>query len=373
VGKAGKNAAEITNSEIAEWLALEAEEAEGILIKAFRRASRSALLWPIEAASLLASGRSLTELANVGPFIEKTILRWFETPPVISKPSPLRRDFFTLSEARAILKRTGLGFPRGDLQMHTVSSDGAGSVMDMAEAGLQLGYEYIAVTDHSKGLKIAGGMDETELREQGEEISAVNSQLASRGFRVLRSIEMNLNPRGEGDMEPEALAELDLVVGSFHSRLRVTEDQTERYLAALRNPQVHILGHPRGRIYNFRIGLSADWPRVFDEAARLEKAVEIDAYPDRQDLDVKLLKIARDSGVKLAIDTDAHSPAQLMFIELGLAAAAAAKFPVERIVNLMPVDQLLAWTKGAKKPRRPRTRMGKRQSGAFSTSPKVVP
>ena len=115
---------------------------------------------------------------------------------------------------------------------------------------------------------------------------AVNRSLESAGhqLRVLRSIELNLNPAGEGDIEPQALAELDVVIGCFHSALRRKEDQTERYLAALRNPTTQILGHPRGRIYNYRAGLSADWPHVFALAAELDKAVEIDAYPDRQDL-----------------------------------------------------------------------------------------
>src|SRR5437764_11506412 len=116
---------------------------------------------------------------------------------------------------------------------------------------------------------------------------------------------MNLYPLGEGDIEPAALRSLDIVLGSFHSALGRKEDQTERFLAAIRNPNIQILGHPRGRIYNFRLGLRADWARVFAVAADLDKAVELDAYPDRQDLDVKLLKLARDSGVKLAIDTDA--------------------------------------------------------------------
>ena len=149
---------------------------------------------------------------------------------------------------------------------------------------------YIAITDHSKGLKIAGGIDEMALAKQGEEIAAVNAATQSSGGKitVLRSIEMNLNPRGEGDMEPESLRQLDLVLGSFHSSLRKMEDQTDRYLSALRNPDVHVLGHPRGRIYDFRLGLTADWMRVFAEAARLDKAVEIDSYPDRQDLNLTL-------------------------------------------------------------------------------------
>ena len=152
--------------------------------------------------------------------------------------------------------------------MHTHWSDGSGTVAEMATAANERGYEYIAITDHSKGLKIAGGIDEASLRAQGREIAAVNKSISRSGEKltVLRSIEMNLNPRGEGDMNPRSLSGLDLVLGSFHSALRATSDQTERYVAALRNPHIQILGHPRGRIYNYRLGLNADWPRVFAEA-----------------------------------------------------------------------------------------------------------
>ena len=144
--------------------------------------------------------------------------------------------------------------------MHTHWSDGSGSITEMARAGLERGYEYIAITDHSKGLKIAGGIDELALARQGDEIDSWNKANQRTSFRVLRSIEVNLSPQGEGDMDPAALKRLDLVLGSFHSALRKKEDQTDRYLAALRNPEIQILGHPRGRIYNFRFGLKADWP-----------------------------------------------------------------------------------------------------------------
>jgi histidinol phosphatase-like PHP family hydrolase len=159
---------------------------------------------------------------------------------------------------------------------------------------------------------------------------------------------MNLNPRGEGDMSPDSLESLDIVLGSFHSALRKTEDQTERYLAALRNPHVHILGHPRGRIYNFRVGLKADWPRVFAEAARLDKALEIDCYPDRQDLNVKLLKLARAHGMHISLGTDAHHGWQLEFIDLGLAASLRAKIPPDRILNFMPILELKAWAQSVR-------------------------
>jgi len=233
----------------------------------------------------------------------------------------------------------------GDLQMHSRWSDGSGTIAEMADAASERSYEYIAITDHSKGLKIAGGIDEHHLEKQGAEIAKLNTALRKSGRKlvVLRSIEMNLNRRGEGDMSPESLSALDLVLGSFHSSLRIVEDQTDRYLAALRNSQIQVLGHPRGRIYNFRIGLSADWPRVFAEATRLDKALEIDCYPDRQDLNVSLLKIAREHGTRISLGTDAHHPWQLEFIELGLAAAIQAKIPAERIVNFMPIPHLKAW------------------------------
>src|SRR5216117_1278463 len=154
---------------------------------------------------------------------------------------------------------------------------------------------------------------------------------------------MNLNRRGEGDMSPESLLALDLVLASFHSSLRIVEDQTDRYLAALRNQHIQILGHPRGRIYNFRIGLRAYWPRVFAEATQLDKALEVDCYPDRQDLNLALLKIARKHGTRISLGTDAHHPWQLEFIELGLAAALQAKIPTERIVNFMSILDLKRW------------------------------
>ena len=186
--------------------------------------------------------------------------------------------------------------------MHTAWSDGSGSIEDMARAASARDYEYIAITDHSKGLKIAGGITEDELQRQGMEIEEVKKphDEGSR-VRVLRSIERNLDPHGRGDMEPDSLRRLDLVLGCFHSSLRKKEDQTERYLAALRNPNIHIIGHPRGRIYNYRLGLTADWARVFDVAAELDKAVEIDGYPDRQDLSLDLVKLAKKSGCRISL------------------------------------------------------------------------
>jgi len=344
----------LTNTELAELLARQSEIESGILVRAFRRAARNALSWRESAATLVAQNRSLVELSAIGPFIEKRVRHWIENPkPALGTNPPIRRDFFALADARSFLERKPEWERslRGDLQMHTCWSDGSGTVAAMAAAARERGYEYIAITDHSKGLKIAGGIDERAVPRQGREIAETNRAISRSGGKltVLRSIEMNLNPRGEGDMDPKSLSGLNLVLGSFHSSLRRTDDQTERYLAALRNPHIQILGHPRGRIYNFRLGLKADWPRVFAEAARLDKAVEIDCYPDRQDLNLTSLKLARAAGTRVSLGTDAHHPWQLEFIQLGLASALRARIPAERIINFMSAQRIKRWIAGLRR------------------------
>ena len=337
----------LRNQNIAELLATAAESAKQPLQKALRRASRKAFLWPEEATTLVSQGRSLEELAGVGPALSKIIGRWIDDPPDIPTPPEIRQGFLTLPQSQSILQSNPSWAQqlRGDLQMHTVWSDGGDSIADMAKAGAERGYEFIAITDHAKGLKIAGGINEEQLALQAEEISQVNDVMAAAGqpIRVLRSIELNLSPSGSGDMDERALARLDLVLGCFHSSLRKKEDQTERYLAALRNPVMHILGHPRGRIYNFRLGLTADWRPVFDLAAALDKAVEIDCYPDRQDLSGDLVRLAAKAGCRISLGTDAHGASQLRFIELGLASALQAGIKADRILNFMTAQELLTW------------------------------
>jgi histidinol phosphatase-like PHP family hydrolase len=303
--------------------------------------------WTEPAASVLQRGGSLTELWRVGPWVAQMLSEWIADPPEIPEPPALRRGFLTRADVDAALAghddwRTEI---RADLQMHTTYSDGSVPLPGMAEAAAALGYEYIGITDHSKGLPIANGMDEERLARQGEEVAALNRTLraAGSGPRVLHSIEMNLSPEGEGDMEPEALARLDLVLGAFHSKLRLTEDQTDRYLAAVRNPTVHVLAHPRCRMFDRRAGLWADWERVFAAAADAGTAVEIDANPYRQDLDVELLTVARGAGVRISIGTDAHSVGELRYMDFGLAAAILAGIPKDRILNFQPVEDVLAW------------------------------
>src|SRR5438067_8452774 len=216
--------AKISNAQIAELLAREAGKSEGILARAYKKAARSAFLWPEHACDLLSNGRSLTELKGIGPFMAKRLRDWLDRSPLKITPPFLRRDFLTLADAKACLtEHPGWAARlRGDLQMHTHWSDGSGTILEMAAAAAERGYEYIAITDHSKGLKIAGGIDEQQLREQAEEISAVNASMRAEALRVevLHSLELNLNPRGDGDMDPRSLSDLDCVLGCFHSSLR---------------------------------------------------------------------------------------------------------------------------------------------------------
>lgn len=334
----------LSNGDLSVLLGVQAQEERDHRRRALERASRAAMFWPEEASLLLAAGRPLTELPAVGPWVAERITTLVEAPPVAVEPDELRRDFLTVARAREVLAEDpgwndGI---RADLQMHTTHSDGTLPVAEMLEAASAYGYEYVAITDHSKSLSIAHGMDEEELAAEGEEIDALNAEEGRP--RALKSIEMDVFEDGSGDMDASALRRLDLVLGAFHTKLRIREDRTDRYLAALRNPDVHVLAHPRARKYGRRLGLIADWPVVFDEAARLDKAVEIDASPDRQDLNVELLRVAAGFGVRISIGTDAHHPVELAFVDLGLAAAAIAGIPRERILNFSPVDDVLAWT-----------------------------
>jgi histidinol phosphatase-like PHP family hydrolase len=335
----------LRNRDLAELLARATELEQEHRRRVLRRASRAALTWPLEAATLPEEGRSLTELRGVGPWIARMIDAWLESPPEVPEPPAVRSNFLTLAEARQVLTDNPDWRPslQGDLQMHTTWSDGKASLEEMAEAAAAHGHRFVAVTDHSKGLPIANGMPEEKLLRQGDAIRAYNDD--GTPIRLLRSLEMNLSLEGHGDMDAAVLRQLDLVLGAFHSQLRESSDQTERYLAAVRNPTIHVLAHPRGRRFGARGGLQADWPRVFAAAAEAGVALEIDCHPDRQDLEVDLLRLAAETGVWISIGTDAHYPHELAFIELGVAAAVLGGIPRERILNFLDVDGLLAWAR----------------------------
>jgi putative hydrolase len=340
----------LNNAELGELLSIAAGEESDHRRRALERASRAARFWPVEAQSL-ADADSLTELKAVGPWIADKINGWLETPPAVPEPDETRRGFLTYAEVRQTLDADPgwESTPCADLQMHTTHSDGRLPLDEMVDAARVLGRPFVAVTDHSQALEIANGMSPEELAEQGRTTDALNAGFERVGdrFRVLRSMEVDLFPDGTIDMDDASLAGLDLVLGAFHSKLRSREDETDRYMAALRQPRLHILAHPKARMYGRRVGLVADWPRVFAEAARLGKALELDATVWRQDLSVELATLAQAEGVGwFSIGSDAHAASELELLPFGMATAARAGIPRERILNYRSVDFVRAWARG---------------------------
>ena len=227
----------------------------------------------------------------------------------------------------------------GDLQMHSTWSDGSQTLEDIVETGIGLGYAFCAVTDHSYGLQIAGGVSMAELAEQHTEIDALNRTHRGR-FRLLKGIEANIRGDGSVDMEPYELARLEIVVAAPHSVLRSPDDQTARMVAAVSAPGVHILGHPRGRMIGSRPGVSANWDRVFEAARRSNVAIEIDGDPSRQDLDYDLARRAVNAGCLFALDSDAHSTGELpRYAQTAIAHARLAGVPTERVDQLLAVEE----------------------------------
>ncbi len=339
----------VTNAEIAELLAIESESAKMPAKKALRRASRRALMWPDEAEDLLREGRSLIELVNVGPYIAKLIRGWIEKPPKLPKPPEIRRQFLTITEAkRALAKKPDwLKSVRGDLQMHTTWSDGEKSIEEMARAAQARGYEYILITDHSQSLGVANGLTPARLMEQRHEIDAVNKM--ELGIRVLQGAEVEIKADGSLDFPDEVLASLDVVLASLHTSLRQEREKvTQRALAAIRNPHVDIFAHPTGRL-NFeagdpkkaREGADLDMEAIITACHETGTILEINASPERLDLNDLNARRALDVGCSLVISTDAHNPAMFNSMLYGVAMARRAWATPDRVVNTWPVEKLL--------------------------------
>lgn len=231
---------------------------------------------------------------------------------------------------------------RGDFQMHSSWSDGAERIGPMAEACLELGHSCLGITDHSYGLPIAGGMSMEAVVRQQREIDKLNAKYDGR-FRVFKGIEANILADGRLDLQPEECARFEFVVASPHSLLRRPEDQTARMVGAVRAPYVSILGHPRGRMFNSRPGITADWDRVFAEAALRRVAIELDGNWHRQDIDFELARRACDAGCLFALDSDAHSIGELRFSDYAIAHARLAGVPASRVINCWGDGELDEW------------------------------
>jgi DNA polymerase (family 10) len=244
------------------------------------------------------------------------------------------------AEEGAIPELVELSDIKGDLHTHTDWSDGHDSIEEMALAAKKMGYQYIAITEHSGGRGIAHGLDEERLRKQVTEIKALNKRVS--GIRVLTGIEVDIRADGSLDMSHEVLSELDIVIAGVHSAMNQSEEKmTERVIEAIENPHVDVIAHPTCRLIGEREPVAIDLEAVFRAAARNNKILEISAMPDRLDLkDIHAFR-ARELGVKLAIGTDAHSVAHLGFMRFGVGVARRAWCEPKHIVNTLPLAELL--------------------------------
>jgi DNA polymerase (family 10) len=229
---------------------------------------------------------------------------------------------------------------RGDLQMHTPDSDGRDELATLAEAAEALGYEYIAVTDHSPALRMVRGLDRAGFRRQMKRIDRLNSRL--RTLTVLKGAEVDILPDGSLDLDDETLAELDLVVASIHSKFDLAERaQTDRILRAVSHPSVDILGHPTGRLLGRRPGMRLDLERVMHTARDHGVMLEVNAQPDRLDLDELACRAAIELGLKVVISTDAHAAAELGFMRWGVDQARRGWAARQDVANTLPLPRLL--------------------------------
>jgi len=231
---------------------------------------------------------------------------------------------------------------RGDLQMHSTWSDGVESIGNLAEAAYELGWSRIGITDHSYGLPIARGMSMESAARQHHEVDKVNARFRGR-VRVYKGIEANIRADGSLDLQEDERARFEYVIASPHSALRKETDQTGRMLAAVKLRGVAILGHPQGRMYNSRPGISADWTKVFREAAKRGVAIELDGNWHRQDIDYELAAIALEAGCLFALDSDAHSIGEFPFTDYAIAHARIARIPADRVVNCWGASKFEDW------------------------------
>ncbi len=245
------------------------------------------------------------------------------------------------AEAHKLPQLIKLADIRGDLQMHTTASDGRNSIEEMGEAAKKLGYEYIALTDHSKAVTVANGMDDKRTLAQIKKIRAAQERVP--GIRLLAGIEVDILKNGSLDLSNEVLAQLDVVVASIHSFMNLDrEAMTDRILAAIENPYTQILAHPTGRLLLRRESFAYDMEKVLDAAKKNGVAVECNAYPDRLDLNDVHLRMARERGVKVVISTDAHSTTHFRMMKYGVITARRGWLEKKHVLNTLPLNEFLA-------------------------------
>ena len=311
-------------------------------IQAFRNAAAVVLPLPHDEVVARVEAGTLTDLAGIGPSTASVIADAVHgvLPERLAK---LEAAFGPLvqggDEVRALL--------RGDLHSHSDWSDGGSPIEEMAFTAIELGHEYQVLTDHSPRLTVANGLSVERLTRQLGVVDAINDHLGG-DFTLLKGIEVDILDDGSLDQTDEMLARLDVRVASVHSKLRMdSAPMTKRMIGAIRNPRTNVLGHCTGRMVMGNRGTrppsTFDAKAVFAECVEHDVAVEINSRPERRDPPTKLLELARDTGCLFSIDSDAHAPGQLDFLQYGAERAHAAGIDPDRIVNTWPKDRLLAW------------------------------
>jgi putative hydrolase len=331
---------------------LERRMAPTYKVQAFRKAASTALAaGPQDLAARAAAG-TLKELPGIGEATEAVIVEAL-AGGVPAYLATLEADAGPLAtggeELRARL--------RGDLHTHSDWSDGGSPIEEMVMTGLEVGHEYQVLTDHSPRLTVANGLSRARLERQLDVVAAINAHVASGrsgtpgGFRLLTGIEVDILEDGALDQDEDVLERLELVVASVHSKLRMDAGpMTRRMVEAVRNPHTDVLGRCTGRLVTGGRGTrpqsTFDAEKVFAACAEHDVAVEINSRPERCDPPDDLIAVALEAGCVFSIDSDAHAPGQLDFLQYGAERAERLGVPLDRIVNTWPVDRLLAWANG---------------------------
>jgi putative hydrolase len=321
-------------------------------VRAFRSAAATIAALPADELAARVAAGTLTELSGVGDVTARCIAESLAG----EEPVYLRRYEATagtdLQGAAAVLREA----LRGDCHLHSDWSDGGSPIEEMALAAVELGHEYMVLTDHSPRLTVANGLPPARLRRQLDRVAKLNEALPA-GFRILTGIEVDILPDGSLDQEDALLERLDVVVGSVHSNLREEAPRmTRRMLAAIANPHLDILGHMTGRkvaatgagdrghrASRTRPPSDFDLDKVIAACVEHGTAIEINSRPDRLDPPKRMLRVAVEAGCLFSIDTDAHAPGQLDWLDFGCERAALCGVDAESVVNTWPADRLLDW------------------------------
>ncbi len=325
---------------------LERGRADTFKVQAYRKAAAAILPLPADEIARRVADGSLTDLAGIGSSTARVI------GDAVAGRTPER--LAEAEEQYGVLPVSGgdglRRALRGDLHSHSDWSDGGSPIEEMAMTAMEVGHDYLVLTDHSPRLRIARGLSAERLARQLEVVDAVNRHLTALPgeFRLLKGIEVDILDDGGLDQTEEMLGRLEVRVASVHSKLAMDPaPMTKRMIGAIRNPWMNVLGHCTGRLVTGNRGIRAqsrfDARAVFEACAEHGVAVEINSRPERRDPPTELLELARDIGCLFSIDSDAHAPGQLDFVGYGCERAETAGIDPERIVNTWPVGKLLDW------------------------------